>query len=130
MLAVIMLPMVAINSSELADFHPEFAHLSDHVLRRNDPHRPAVARVRGPASRFASCDRASSRVGRRAGDLCMAALIAFLWLQPLIVHRSRDGSLPAATGRWLALVALCLFVASLILQGRGFFKHRKARHAG
>jgi len=65
-----------------------------------------------------------------AGDLCMAALIASLWLQPLIVHRIREASLPNATFRWLAVIPLCLLVAFLVLQGRGFFKHRKARHAG
>jgi uncharacterized membrane protein len=64
-----------------------------------------------------------------AGNLCMAALIAVLWLQPLFVGRMRDSSLPASSFRWLAAIPLCLFIASLILQGRGFFKHRKARHA-
>lgn len=65
-----------------------------------------------------------------AGNLCMAALIAVLWLLPLFVDRMRDSSLPESSFRWLAAIPLCLFVASLVLQGRGFFKHRKARHAG
>lgn len=65
-----------------------------------------------------------------AGNLCMAALIAVLWLLPLLVDRMRDSSLPASSFRWLSAIPLCLFVASLVLQARGFFKHRKARHAG
>jgi hypothetical protein len=129
MLAVIMLPMLAINSSELADSilsSPIFPIMFFGGMLLTG----LLSLVCGVLLALRVVRPSFLTGWSAAGDLCMAALIAFLWLQPLIVHRSRDGSLPTATGRWLALVALCLFVASLILQGRGFFKHRKARHAG
>ena len=64
-----------------------------------------------------------------AGNLCIVALIALMWLQPLIVHRSQNGSLPPSTFKWLPLVWLGLLLASVVLQGRGFFRHRKVSRA-
>jgi hypothetical protein len=129
MLAAIMPPLVAINSSELAD-----SILSSPIF----PYMFFVGMVLAGLLSLVCGVLLALRVVRpgfltgwsAAGNLCMAALIAFLWLQPLVVHRIRGGSLPPSTFRWLLVIPLCLFVASLVLQGRGFFKHRKARHAG
>ena len=65
-----------------------------------------------------------------AGNLCIAAIVALMWGQQSIVQAIRQSSWPNSTIDWLPRIWLGLLVVAVVLQGRGFFKHRKARHAG
>ena len=64
-----------------------------------------------------------------AGNLCIAAMVALMAVQPNIIHYIRESSLPNSTIDWLPWVWLGLLLGAVVLQARGFFKHRKARHA-